>query len=119
MCRESLPVWQKLADENSGRIDIVGIALGAERDRVATFVEQYAVAFPTLLDPEYRMADVFGFRQVRNGLLFDEGGRLQHAQIGGFDIRLFDVWHWGIRLSSAVDVAPRYLDWGISIGFWH
>lgn len=44
----------------------------------------------------------------------------------GFDVKLFpwsvfglfaDGTHW--RLSAAVDAAPRYLGWGVSIGVWH
>jgi hypothetical protein len=44
----------------------------------------------------------------------------------GFDVKLFpwsvfglfeDGTHW--RLSAAVDAAPRYFGWGVSIGVWH
>ena len=37
----------------------------------------------------------------------------------GTDVRLFDVWHWSIRASATLDLAPRYFDWGLSVGFWH
>jgi hypothetical protein len=48
-----------------------------------------------------------------------------HGTIG-FDVKLFpwsifglfeDGTHW--RLSAALDVAPRYLGWGVGIGVWH
>lgn len=47
-----------------------------------------------------------------------------HATFG-FDLRLFDWTLFGIldefsvRISGSADIAPRYLDWGIAIGFWH
>jgi len=91
MCRESLPVWQRHAVENQGRVEVRGIALGADRARVAAVVDQFSVTFPMLLDPEYQMAEVFGMRSVRNGLLFDGAGRLQFAQVGGFDVRLPEI----------------------------
>jgi len=43
----------------------------------------------------------------------------------GFDIKLFPWDGFGVtkgqvwRLSGAVDLAPRYTDWGISFGAWH
>jgi hypothetical protein len=36
----------------------------------------------------------------------------------GFDVRLFDAWRWSVRATATVDVAPRYFDWGLSIGLW-
>jgi hypothetical protein len=37
----------------------------------------------------------------------------------GSDVRLFDLWEWSIRASATLDVAPRYFDWGLSVGLWH
>jgi hypothetical protein len=41
-----------------------------------------------------------------------------HGTLGS-DVRLFDLWHWSIRASATLDLAPRYFDWGLSVGFWH
>lgn len=43
----------------------------------------------------------------------------------GFDIKLFKWECFGLfpgqvwRISGAADVAPRYTDWGLSVGAWH
>lgn len=37
----------------------------------------------------------------------------------GSDVRLFDAWDWSIRATATIDVAPRYFDWGLSVGFWY
>ncbi len=41
-----------------------------------------------------------------------------HATLGA-DVRLFDLWGWSIRGTLTTDVAPRYFDWGLSVGFWY
>src|SRR5205823_6291441 len=44
----------------------------------------------------------------------------------GFDVKLFPWTVFGLfedgsewRLSAAVDAAPRYLGWAVSVGVWH
>jgi hypothetical protein len=53
------------------------------------------------------------------------GGEYRIHGTGGFDLRLF-TWDlfglfddFDLRVGAAIDVAARYLDWGISVGFWH
>ncbi len=72
------------------------------RLRVGTYIE------PTRFGSE---SDVRAFRQ--------------HVT-GGFDLYLFRWGAFGVvdagtrwRLSTAVDVAPRWQNYGLSIGFWH
>jgi len=44
---------------------------------------------------------------------------------GGFDLRLFSwdlfglVDEFDVRAGATIDVAARYTDWGVSVGFWH
>jgi hypothetical protein len=55
---------------------------------------------------------------------FDESGFRMHATFG-LDVRLFDWTLFGmldefsVRVTASADIAPRYNDWGIAIGFWH
>ncbi len=42
-------------------------------------------------------------------------GRM-HATAGA-DLRISVVWD--LRLSTSLDVAPDYLNWGLGLGFWH
>ncbi len=56
--------------------------------------------------------------------LFEDGGARQHFTFGG-DVKLFSFDLFGIlaptvwQLSFAGDVAPRYSNWGLSLGVWH
>ena len=55
---------------------------------------------------------------------FPEGNARQHLTCGA-DIKLIPFDAWGLfgattwRLSFAVDLAPRYANWGVGIGAWH
>lgn len=55
---------------------------------------------------------------------FAEASARMHGTFG-FDLRLFDTTLFGlldefsVRLTASADIAPRYNDWGIAIGFWH
>ena len=55
--------------------------------------------------------------------LFQDGTARQHFTFGG-DIKLFQWNFFGIlaptiwQLSFAVDLAPRYTNWGLSLGVW-
>ena len=59
-----------------------------------------------------------------------EPARYEHASwrmhgTAGFDVRLFtwDLFGWfnpfSIRVGAMVDIAPRYFNWGVGVGFWH
>jgi hypothetical protein len=55
---------------------------------------------------------------------FDGIAARQHFTTG-FDVKLFKWEGFGLfpdqvwRISGAADVAPRYSDWGLSVGAWH
>ncbi|WP_394838878.1 hypothetical protein LVJ94_18470 [Pendulispora rubella] len=55
---------------------------------------------------------------------FPNGSVRQHLTCGA-DIKLFPFDAWGLigattwRISFAVDLAPRYANWGVGIGAWH
>jgi hypothetical protein len=55
---------------------------------------------------------------------FSEVASRQHFTTG-FDVKLFPWDVFGLlpgqvwRISGAADVAPRYTDWGLSVGAWH
>ncbi len=37
----------------------------------------------------------------------------------GADVRLFELWGLELKASGSFDVAPRYLNWSVGVGFWH
>jgi hypothetical protein len=60
---------------------------------VRTWTERASLTFPTLLDPDNRLGDLFGFKAIPNGILLDREGVIRYTKFGGFDV------------SSAVDLA--------------
>ncbi len=54
------------------------------------------------------------------GRFDDVGGRI-HATVG-FDVRALEFQLWGVRrgrLGATADIASRYRNIGVSVGFWH
>lgn len=94
---------QKL--EPYGRSWTVSPRLGFEGE---PFPDRFKLRFGTYLEPS----------------LFDGGSARQHFTFGG-DLKLFDWDLFGVlkrttwQLSFATDLAPRYSNWGVSLGVWH
>ncbi len=71
------------------------------------FIDRFRLRFGSYLEPS----------------LFDGGSTRQHFTFGG-DLKLFEWNFFGIlaktmwQLSFATDLAPRYTNWGISLGVW-
>jgi len=72
---------------------------------------------------------IVGWLRMRGGSYvepsrFETGTMRQHFTAGA-DVKLFPFDAWGIfaptiwRASFAVDLAPRYANWGFGIGAWH
>lgn len=59
-CREELPVMQGLADRADGRYTVVGVDSGDRRQAAASFAADHGVSFPTLFDPDQRLANELG-----------------------------------------------------------
>ncbi len=36
----------------------------------------------------------------------------------GVEARLFDFWRWSARVTTTIDLAPRYINWGLAFGLW-
>lgn len=36
----------------------------------------------------------------------------------GVEARLFDLWRWSARGTATIDLAPRYINWGLAFGLW-
>ncbi len=63
-CRTEMPAMQRLAEEYSDELLILGVDWGEDRDAVIDFVDRYGVTYPILLDPTletyYRWAGTDG-----------------------------------------------------------
>jgi hypothetical protein len=53
---------------------------------VRPWTERAGLTFPTLLDPDNRLGDLFGFKAIPNGILLDREGVIRYTKFGGFDV---------------------------------
>ena len=60
-------------------------AQGPEKAR--PYVEMAGATFPTVVDEENILGQLYGFKAIPNGFLVDEEGILRYKKLGGFDIR--------------------------------
>ncbi|MFP4555057.1 MAG: hypothetical protein ACLFRT_14520 [Actinomycetota bacterium] len=79
------------------------------------FADDFEEAFPTLLDAENILGQMFGFKAVPNGLLVSPQGRIDAIVAGKFDIRqpeskqLIETWLAGNEIP--VLEPPAALSW--------
>ena len=56
-------------------------------EKARPYLAKAKATFPTLVDEENQLGQVFGFKVIPNGLLIDEQGVIRYLREGGFDIR--------------------------------
>jgi thiol-disulfide isomerase/thioredoxin len=88
-CVREMPVFQKLADHYSGRLQVVAIAMLEDPGDSRTFIGQHPTYhFVFLHDPDWqtgqsRLATTFGLSGLPTSLLLDAKGIVRDAWQGG------------------------------------
>jgi cytochrome c biogenesis protein CcmG/thiol:disulfide interchange protein DsbE len=59
-CRTELPAMQQLADRTAGRLTVVGVDTGDDRESAASFGADHKIAMPTLYDREKKLIGKLG-----------------------------------------------------------
>ncbi len=72
------------ADKNFALVAIAVDAQGAEAAR--PWVEAAGATFTTVVDRENRLAALYDYKLVPNGIVLDERGIVRYAKIGGFSV---------------------------------
>jgi peroxiredoxin len=55
---------------------VIGLAIGEERDKVATFARRRGLQYPLLVDQGFAFADALGQRRIPETLVLDRRGRV-------------------------------------------
>jgi tetratricopeptide (TPR) repeat protein len=106
-----LPVWQQLYKDlnlaDSG-VEILSVAMDAQGAEVARpFVEKAHTEFPTIVDRENLLGQLYRFKAIPNGYLINEEGVVEYRRLGGFDIRRSEtreiVEEWISKAKSSVE----------------
>ena len=77
-CIQEAPALNRLDRESrkGGDAVVVGVAVGETRDSVRAFTRTRRLDYPQLVDPDFRLADTLGERQVPATLVVDRTGRI-------------------------------------------
>lgn len=98
-CREVSKNAELLARVHpQDKLVVVGLSVGEERDVVARFLAGKAPPHPIYLDPEVRVADAFGAKELPTIVVFDRQGRVV-AQARKIDLEI-------VRLVDRLVSAP-------------
>ena len=86
-----MPVWQQIYDTmnlaDSG-VEILSVAMDAQGAEMARpFVDKAQAEFPTIVDRENHLGQLYRFKAIPNGYLINEEGVVEYRRLGGFDIR--------------------------------
>ncbi len=80
-CRSEIPELNALYAELQPRgLEILGIAVGDERDAVERFVTSLDIHYPIALDD--RVADLYDVNVYPTNVVIDQAGRLHHVEEG-------------------------------------
>jgi cytochrome c biogenesis protein CcmG/thiol:disulfide interchange protein DsbE len=93
VCVGEIEALKRLQAQASSRGDavVVGVAVGERRGTVAAFARMRGLAYPQVVDEDFRLADALGEQRVPTTLVINRGGRivfrggaLDHAGLAAF-----------------------------------
>jgi peroxiredoxin len=91
-CRAEMPVLQAFYEMNKERgFTVVAIESGQPAAEVASFVKEYGITFPVLLDPQGRAQDAFNMVALPNSILADREGKIRQTWIGALDHSILEA----------------------------
>ncbi|MFC4427466.1 TlpA family protein disulfide reductase [Deinococcus navajonensis] len=87
-CREEAPLLRELSTKQAGGqgLAVVGVLFQEPREEAArNFIQDYALAYPHLRDPNSRTAIDYGVAGIPETFFIDAQGVVQHVDRGGLD----------------------------------
>jgi thiol-disulfide isomerase/thioredoxin len=102
-CREELPAMQRLADATAGRLHVISVDSGDDRDAAAEFATAKQVTVPTLFDSGRKLAGALGRPAIPITVFIDATGqRHVYDQVPPDDAKLAVL----VRANTGVTVKP-------------
>ncbi len=82
-CRQSLPLLNDLRKELKRKgFEVVAVNLDEETADAKTFLKQFPVVYPVLMDPKGRVPEKYELPGMPTSFLIDKRGRIQHIHVG-------------------------------------
>jgi peroxiredoxin len=89
---EEVPALNKLSAASRSDGLVLGVAVGDTTEKAQSVVTDKGMAYPSLVDPEFKLADAMGQRNVpftmvldREGRVVFTGGALDQAAVSAFE----------------------------------
>lgn len=83
-CRAEMPsmqhAWDKLQDQD---VMLLAIHVGGNEDKIWSFVGDYEINFPILIDADSSVADAWPMKGLPSTFVIDPQGRIAYRAIGG------------------------------------
>lgn len=91
-CIDEVPALNKLAAATKNDGVVLGVAVGESTEKARGIVAERSIAYPNLVDTEFKLADALGQRNVpftmvvdREGQVVFTGGALDQAAVSAFE----------------------------------
>jgi tetratricopeptide (TPR) repeat protein len=83
-----LPGWQQFVEQHQqDDFRFISVAVDMQGpEAVRPWVEAAGATFPTVIDRENRLAQLYGYKLIPNGIFLDEQGVLRYRKYGGFSV---------------------------------
>jgi thiol-disulfide isomerase/thioredoxin len=102
-CRTELPAMQRLADATAGRLHVIGVDSGDDRDAAAEFAADHKVTVPTLFDRDSKLSGALGRPAIPITVFIDATGKRRvYDQVPPDDAQLAAL----VRANTGVPVTP-------------
>ena len=83
-CRYEMPSMQRGAEKTQAEdIVFLGVNVGEDADTVFTFLADYPVEFPLLLDQDAKVIEQYPVTGLPTTYIIDPHGRITHRAVGG------------------------------------
>lgn len=93
-CREEAPLFRELSDrQEAGQgLAVIGILFQETKEQNARdFIREFALAYPSLRDPQSRTAINYGVGGIPETFFIDRAGVVQHMDRGGLNRERLNV----------------------------
>ncbi|MFC0618342.1 TlpA family protein disulfide reductase [Deinococcus budaensis] len=93
-CREEAPLFRELSErqEASQGLAVIGILFQETKEQNARdFIREFALAYPSLRDPQSRTAINYGVGGIPETFFIDRAGVVQHLDRGGLNRERLNV----------------------------
>lgn len=91
-CRDEMPYLEQIATDYADQVTVLGVNMREKPGEIRPFVNEVAVAFPILLDPDDEMLRWYSPRGLPLTYVVAPDGTVAYQQYGVLAPDVFDAW---------------------------